>query len=152
MKTELGLITVDYSLSISNMIQLARFDSVADCLKSETNLKLFPIDEELIGTRVEVKQALFNFDKKLNKNKAIAGMKREGYRQATLPELLALAIEDPELQRKFSIVALAAKFKGNSISIMAHGLQRFSNSTNIRALVLCSSEIDNYSHYLAVAI
>ena len=54
----------------------------------------------------EKETALFHFNRTISSEDAIAGMRAEGYRPATMRELLTFGKENPEVQRKFPIVAL----------------------------------------------
>jgi len=92
-------LTVDSS-SISDLLKAGGYDWANDGI-TEWN---FPTTEY---DMVEEKEtALFHFNRTISSEDAIAGMRAEGYRPATMRELLTFGKENPEVQRKFPIVAL----------------------------------------------
>lgn len=98
-------ITTPYRLmtdesSISDLLKAGNYDWSNDRITDQN----FPATEhDTIG---EKDAALFHFDRNISSEDAIAGMKTEGYRPATMRELLTFGKENPEVQRKFPIVAL----------------------------------------------
>jgi undecaprenyl-diphosphatase len=51
---------------------------------------------------------LFHFNRDISSEDAIAEMDKDGFRPATLAELLALGEAQPELQKQFPIIALSS--------------------------------------------
>ncbi len=92
-------VVVDYSKTIVQMVE----DGGYDWVNSDINDENFPI----VGTgTTESEITLFHFGGRISPENAIAKMKKEGYRPANATELLALGQAQPDLQRKFRIVAL----------------------------------------------
>lgn len=57
-------------------------------------------------THVETK--LYHFGKDMSSDKVVAEMDKDGFRPATLRELLAFAVKNPDEQRKYAIVGLGS--------------------------------------------
>lgn len=70
---------------------------------SDINPKNFPSNQT--GQK-EVELVLFHFGKSMSSKAVITFGKQHGFRPATLPELLKLGAEQPELQRQFPVIAL----------------------------------------------
>ncbi len=94
-------ILVDYSLPLEDMIRAGNYDWVGSSI-----IQNFPsnCDWGVHGVTAE----LFHFDRTMNSDEAIAEMEEQGYRPATIVELLAFGAEHPELQREFPIFALGS--------------------------------------------
>ncbi|MCG2694907.1 hypothetical protein L6261_02375 [Candidatus Parcubacteria bacterium] len=73
---------------------------------SDVTSKNFPRPEN--GTKTEKEIALFYFNKTMTSEQVIAEMDKVGYRPATIWELLALGIAQPNLQMEFPIIALGS--------------------------------------------
>ncbi len=97
-------ITVDYTQTLQEMIEKGKYDWV----NSNIIQKNFPIRGE---GKEEVRIKLFHFDCVISSRDAIAEMDRQGFRPATLPELLALGAVKPELQKEFFIVAFGSRWQ-----------------------------------------
>jgi len=94
-------VTVDYGKTLGEMIGACRLDWVNRDLTQEH----FPITGEGVQ---EVEVILFHFNRAMRSYRVLAEIKKQGYRPATLPELLALGASQPELQRQFPIVCLGS--------------------------------------------
>ena len=92
-------ITIDYRLSLAEMIAVGRFDWMNDFITSA----YFPITET---DAKDIVVELVHFDRSISSETAVAEMAKRGLRPATLTELLAYGAAFPEDQRKFQIVAL----------------------------------------------
>src|SRR3989344_3093633 len=92
-------ITIDYRLSLAEMIPVGRFDWTNDFITSA----YFPITET---DATDIVVELVHFDRSISSETAVAEMAKRGLRPATLTELLAYGAAFPEDQRKFQIVAL----------------------------------------------
>ena len=60
------------------------------------------------GSTSEKDMGIFHFGENISSEDAIAKMKAEGYRPATIWDLLGFAKKHPDLQREFPIVALGS--------------------------------------------
>ena len=97
-------LAIDYTKTVKKSIS----DGKYDLKNSAITPKNFPVSLKMIGKKVEVSVKLFHFDRGINCLDAISEMDKAGYRPATLMELLALGSLYPELQRRFSIIALGS--------------------------------------------
>jgi len=70
-----------------------------------------PKEKELLDRVIRIKAKIFDFKKDISSHDVLKELDKEGYRPATLIELLALAEIDPELQRQFSIVSLGSPWE-----------------------------------------
>lgn len=92
-------VVVDYAKSLEEMIEAGRYGTVDDDITSDHFL--------ITGSgQKEVEITLFCFNRLISSTSVITEMKKEGFRPADPPELLALGTEHPELQTQFTIVAL----------------------------------------------
>ncbi|MFA5163525.1 MAG: hypothetical protein WC441_03275 [Patescibacteria group bacterium] len=98
------LLKIDYSLTLEQMIAAGRYD----WNNGDVNARNFPLPVELSGQSLQVQAKLFHFGHSISSQKAIEEMDKQGYRPATLVELLALGASYPDLQRKFPIIALGS--------------------------------------------
>lgn len=98
------ILTIDYNKTIEQTIADGNYDRVNSNITAEN----FPVPQKIIGKKVKVFAKLFHFNRNISSDDAILEMNKAGYRPATLMELLTLGILFPELQRKFSIVALGS--------------------------------------------
>lgn len=98
--------TADRNRTLVEMISDCGFDWV----NSDITEKNFPI--RIKGSiqygRQEVEMKLFHFNRNISSDNAIQEMDKEGYRPAELPELLAYAKVNPDVQRKYPIVGLGS--------------------------------------------
>lgn len=94
-------VTIDSALSLQEMIAAGRYDWVNDDITPEC----FPIQRS--GTKT-TEIALVHRNKTVESQPLIDELDREGYRPATIEELLALGAKYPDLQREYPIVALGS--------------------------------------------
>ena len=99
-------LTVDYSKTLEEAIDAGKYDLVNDHINNEN----FPVSPEIIGEKINISGKLFHFDRQISSNDVIAKMDKEGYRPATLMELLTLGILFPDLQKWFPIIALGSSW------------------------------------------
>lgn len=92
-------IVVDYNRSLTQMIKAGNYDWINDNITS----KNFPLKGK---GKHELTAVLFHFDRYIESDDAIAEMDKQGYRPATIEELLAFGEKYPELQKEFPIIAL----------------------------------------------
>jgi hypothetical protein len=92
--------------NLKEMIKAGKFDWENPDINS-TN---FPDLQEkgLLNQVIKLKAKIFDFKKDISGEDVLKELDKEGYRPATLTELLALAEIDPELQRQFAIVSLGS--------------------------------------------
>lgn len=100
--TQTFTVMVDETLALADAIAEAKFDWVNENITE----KNFPKPKG--GTKSSREIAIFHFGKTMSSEDVIAKMDAEGYRPATIWELLAFARDNPDLQRQFPIVALGS--------------------------------------------
>ncbi len=103
-------LTIDYSRTLQEMINAGNYGWT----NSNITEKHFPLPTELNGKNVPVSTKLFHFNRSISSTDATSEMDKAGYRPATLAELLALGEVNPELQKKFPIVALGSVWRDAS--------------------------------------
>ena len=95
-------VMVDETLSVEDAVKEGNFDWSNDNINS-TN---FP--KPANGQKSEKEIAIFHFAKTMSSEAVIAEMNKAEYRPATIWELTGLAKKEPDLQRKFPVVALGS--------------------------------------------
>jgi len=96
------VLLMDYDrTTLRDLITAGRYDVVNDDITEEN----FPAGKDEQGKKKVVFQ-LFHFDRVVESDYAIAEMDKDGYRPATLRELLVFGIAIPALHRQFPIIAL----------------------------------------------
>lgn len=100
-------VAVDYSRSLAKMIADGRYDQVHRDI-TPRNFRL-----SATGFR-QIELTLVQFKYPVAPLEAVMLMKEEGYRPATIEEILALGSQHPDLQRRIPIVGLgSARVVGN---------------------------------------
>jgi len=94
-------VTVDYGLSLAEMIKVGKYDWVNDLITA----KHFPFTGEGM---VELKVQLVHFKRRIESDDAIKEMDGMGLQPLALSELLAFGAKFPEVQREFPIIALGS--------------------------------------------
>jgi hypothetical protein len=94
-------VLVDETKTVEEQVK-DKFDWVNENITS----KNFPKPAK--GQKLEKEVFLFHFGKNMSSEAVIAEMDKSGYKPATIWDLLALALKEPNLQRKFWIVALGS--------------------------------------------
>jgi hypothetical protein len=94
-------LSVDYSQSLRKMIADGGYDEINGDI-TPRNFRL-----QATGFR-QIDLILIQFEHPVAPLEAVVLMKKEGYRPATIEEILALGIEHPELQRSIPIVGLGS--------------------------------------------
>lgn len=105
---EIISLSVNYGRNVKEMIKAGKYDWE----NSDITEKHFPLPAELKGKTTTISGKLFHFDRSISSEDAISEMDKAGYRPATLPELLALGEDQPDLQRQFPIIALGSVWSG----------------------------------------
>jgi len=101
-------VTVDYGLTLAQMIELGKYDWT----NNNITVDHFLVKGE--GKR-EVQVVLFHFNKVMAFDNVVATMKQEGFGPARIEHLLALGAKQPELQRQFPIVALGSVWRSSAV-------------------------------------
>ena len=97
-------VQVNYSQTLEEMIEEGNYDWVG----SDITENHFPLQGQ--GTQ-EVEIHLFHFGRTMSNEAAEKEMEAKGFRPATLPELLALGRDHPDLQKQFPIVSLGSVWR-----------------------------------------
>jgi hypothetical protein len=97
---------------LEEMIRVGSFD----WKNSDINSINFPDlqEKELLNKVIKLKAKIFDFKKTISNEDVFKELDKEGYRSATLTELLALAEIDPELQRQFTIVSFGSVWRSSN--------------------------------------
>jgi hypothetical protein len=106
-------VTVDYGLTLEEMIANCGFYGKSDGITTE----FFLVKGE--GKKA-VEITLVHFNRVIETAEAIKVMYAQGYRPATIEELLALAKEEPLLQKSFQIVALGSVSKDSGFQYVPY--------------------------------
>lgn len=94
-------VTVDYSLTLEQMIAVGHFGWVNSDITSEH----FPI----VGIgKVELEGQLVHYERNMSSEAVLADLDQKGLRSTTLPELLAFGAKYPEVQRQYPVIALGS--------------------------------------------
>lgn len=97
------VLSVDYALKLIDAITAATFDWKNDDIVE----KNFPNQAHETGEQnLQVK--LYHFGKDMSSEDVVSAMDKDGFRPATLRELLAYAVKNPDEQRKYPIVGLGS--------------------------------------------
>jgi hypothetical protein len=94
-------VMIDYGRSIVDSVKAGKYDWVNEAI-TDANFPNTEFDQ--VGGEKEI--GLFHFKRNISSEDVIASMKAEGFRPATMRELLGFGEHNPELQREFPIVAL----------------------------------------------
>jgi len=92
---------VNYDLSVKELLKAGKYDWQNEDITD----KNFPSTEK--GEK-EVEFGMFHFKRGISSEDAIAEMKKAGYRPSTMKELLSFGKNNPDLQRKYPIIALGS--------------------------------------------
>lgn len=95
------LMEVDATKTYEQLVNDGKYDRTDPCIKSRN----FPIRN--ISRRTSLFK-LFFFSEDMSSEEIIRGMKRGGYKPATIEEHLVFGVKRPELQKKFNIIALGS--------------------------------------------
>ncbi len=95
--------TVDYGMSLADMIKAGKYDWVND----DITVEHFPITG---SGKVEVSFELVHLNKSISSKEVLLHMEKNNLRPATLAELLAFGAKYPEKQREFPIIALGSSW------------------------------------------
>ena len=135
-------VVVDYSHTLTEMIESCHLD----WKNSDIIPEYFPIEGE--GCQ-KVKVTLFHFNRKMSTEQAASEMEEQGYRPATLPELLALGAAQPDLQKRFPILALGSGWQAPDGHLVFPSL-RSDESKRFLSLIWFASGWSRECRFLAV--
>jgi len=94
-------VTVDYDQPLADMIKAGRYDWT----NVDITVEHFPVKKRESG---EVELHVVHFGRSMTTKEVLVELDKRGLRPAELPELLALGAAHPDLQRKYSLVALGS--------------------------------------------
>lgn len=97
------LLKIDCNKKIKQLIAEGNY-----CWVSTANAKNLPASLEKVKEEIVLTTKLFRFKREISSQNAIKLMAREGYRPATLVELLVLGATYPKLQKDGPIIALGS--------------------------------------------
>ncbi|MEK7520415.1 MAG: hypothetical protein AAB581_04220 [Patescibacteria group bacterium] len=116
------IITLNHTLSLTDMIAAGHYDWVNDDITAEH----FPVKGK---GAAELAVELVHFDRSISSGDAVKEMEKMGLRPATHEELLAFGAKYPDIQREFPIVALgsSAQIHGRRfvLFLFRYGSERF---------------------------
>src|SRR5574344_1916264 len=95
-------VTVDETVSVEDAVKTGEFDWSNNDINSTNFPKLTN------GQKSDKEITLFHFNKMLSSEAVIAEMDKTGYKPANIWDLIGLAVEEPDLQRKYPIVSLGS--------------------------------------------
>lgn len=131
LREEVFILRINYSKSLKELMLRGHYDWI----NSGINEKNFVLPANLINQKLRVSCRLFNFNRLLNSEEAIYEMNKNGYRPATIFELLALGSKYKWLQRYFPVVALGSPWnlaidvvKAPYLTATGHGRKLHLNS------------------------
>ena len=97
--------------TIEEMIKVGHYDHIeSEVISIITSKQYFPVTKREIGEK-EIYLVHFDLSEpplghRISTEKVLRELDKKGFRPAELPELLALGVQYPDLQRKFDIIAL----------------------------------------------
>lgn len=136
-------VCVDYNKSLEQMIEMGKYDDIDESIEASN----FPIQKTGIAV---CDLTLIQFDDVITDDtRAKEALDRMVLRPATLPELLALGEQHPNLQLQFPIVALGSR--AFNISDTAN-IPCLNSRGNERVLILDQTELGwaECTHFAAV--
>ncbi len=124
-------------LSLVEMIALGKYNWVKSGITAEN----FSVDQT---AKWDEETRLFHFDRSMFTDAVKAEMDKEGWKPASIWNLLFFGMENPELQRQFPIIALGSVWRGDVPELFRLG------SLRVLSLDRIGSDWDDNSHFLAV--
>jgi hypothetical protein len=148
--SKVGLV-VDYTKTVEQMIAAGDYNAPNTSITG----KNFPIPKELLGKKVSLPYTAYTLFRFVNRNVSaedvILAMDEDGYRPATLAELLALGASQPDLQKRFPIVALGSAWRSadgsHFVPVLRVGLYDYDRKLS---LYWFGDDWDDYDRFLAV--
>jgi hypothetical protein len=118
-------VMVSYDQNVEQMIKAGKYDWFNDDVTS----RHFPSNEKGVA---EVLVYLVNFNRDISSEDAVKELDRHGLRPATLKELLALGVAQPDLQRNDPIVALGSSLRDSDGRVRVPCLSGGGSSRRLR--------------------
>lgn len=128
-------------LTFKEFIAAGKYDWVNETIK-EVN---FPMAE---GFAFGLEPKLYHFNRLISSEEAIKEMEKDGFRPATIWDLLDYGAKNPELQRQFPIVALGSVARmgdGRDVAYLGGG-----DAERILSRVWFGGDWRGFSRFLAV--
>ena len=127
-ETAVYLVPVDYGMSVERLIWLGHYDSVNINITSQN----FPTKRK---DKTELTIVLAHFNRLTSDDEVIRELDKVGYRPAEAHELLAFAVKYPDIQRKFSILALGSVWRSSDkypfvLCLDSYGIRRLKLSSS----------------------
>jgi hypothetical protein len=91
-------------MTLNEMIKAGQYGSVSTDITEE----YFPLPTEYLGKRVLLLAKFFSYDKEMKSEVVEKNMQQDGFRPATIYELLALGVTQPQLKDEDCIIALGS--------------------------------------------
>jgi len=118
------LVEIDYSDTLEQRLAAGRYD----WKNSDITEKHFPVKGE---GQIKLDLELAHYAKNMNTEAVLAVIDAQGYRSATIEELLAFGAAYPELQREFPIIALGSVWRNRLGNRYVACLYRDGNERNL---------------------
>ena len=103
---------VDYGMDLAMMISVGRYDWVNRDITTDR----FPLNGSG-KTKVDAKLVYFGYN--ISSENVVKELDKKGFRPATIEELLAFGVTNPEIQRQFPVVALGSVCKVDGDRVVA---------------------------------
>jgi hypothetical protein len=97
-----------------NLEQMIKSSGEFNTARWDINQVNFPITDSKNSGKLKIQIVIKTF-KKMMADSVVKELEKEGLRPATLPELLALAAQYPNLQKRYGIIALGSTWDPNSM-------------------------------------
>ncbi|MFA6198140.1 MAG: hypothetical protein WC734_03235 [Patescibacteria group bacterium] len=130
-------VTVNYDLTLEEMIATGRYDWKNGDITA---------DHFLVrgGGQAEIEIIIVHFGRDMRTEDVLREIDARGFCAATLPELLALGVAKPELQRLFPIVALGSVWRSPCHSLHVACLDSGNAKRGLRLRWYENDWFDNY--------
>ncbi|MCK9438931.1 MAG: hypothetical protein WCY43_03655 [Patescibacteria group bacterium] len=99
------VLEIDYSKSISEMINAGKYSSVEDF-----GMEQIVLPSDLIGKKIEVEAMLFHFGFEISTQDVILEMKKNNYRPANIFELLSFGKKENSWPEESFVLAFGTSF------------------------------------------
>ena len=136
-------ITIDYGKTLEEMVKAGAYDWKNSDITSEH----FPIDG---NGMVECTTELVHFNRSISTDDALAELDKQGFRPATIEELLAFGSTNPEIQRQFPIIALGSVWASRGGDRCVAYLNRRGSERGLSLDWFDDDDWDDHCRFLAV--
>lgn len=135
------VLSVDYALKLIDAITAAAFDWKDDIVEKNLPNQAHENGEQILQVK------LYHFGTEMSSEDVVSAMDKDGFRPATLRELLAYTVKNPDEQRKYAIVGLGSFWShGDNRGVPYLGLSGYER----RLLLDWWGRWDGYCRFLAV--